>query len=1075
MPLIAQDLPAHISSDFRVPRELLKLEDSTLSHLYHWNAKENPNYPLFLYHDPASAKVEYITYSTANEAINRAARYLTHSVGRVFNAPTGLPVVGILANTDTITYSCTVVGAFRAGCCAFLISTRNAPPAVADMAKRTGATHLFVSPDLPMSELADEAIKLLAADGVDIKRHGMPSFEDLFPEVRDERSLYEKEVELPTSYNVKANSAIMHSSGSTGHPKPIGWTHQQMISLGSEPFKCNMSLKQTIMGGHGTPMFHGLGSFMYTGAPINGFVVAVFKPASPPTVPTPDAVWQGISKTRSDFSWSVPSFIEEWSRDPEKVLYMKRMRGVIFGGAALNDQVGNALAAQGVPLYTIYGATEVGLVNTFARPNPGMDWAYWSVTASLKAAFRPTGDGTYEVVILSPPELPLPVTNTKVGDQDAYATSDLAAPHPTQPGLWKIVGRADEQIILSNGEKTNPVPLEKIINEAPHVRCSVMFGRGRFQNGLLVEPSEDFVIDPTDLKKVEEYRNKIWRTIERVNEYAPQHSRIFKEMILVTHPAKPFQFNAKALPRRGIILKEYDDEIEALYKEVESSAQGEFAPPAAWDEVSTLAFVRTVVRGTLRRTLADDADIFRNGGDSLQSTWIRNTLLRAIRETNKDAAKRLPMNLVFSAPTIVALAALVHSVVNSSEAAESRTPQDLWRYVKRYSVDLPARPANLVERTTGQKDIVVITGTTGGFGCDALEHLLRDETVERVYAFNRKGTDALERQRKQFSARGLDGTLLASPKFRMVEAVLHEPGFGIDAELLDEIRGSVTHIMLNAWKVDFNMSIASFEPDIQGVRNFVDLALGSPYAKAPTVMLVSSVGVFMNCKIAPPVPEIPLDDPASPFGTGYSEGKWVAEHLLQNVTQQRCLHTVVMRLGQVAGDKLGYWNEREWMPSLIKSALFQKCLPDLDGEVSWFPAYEAARAFTEMRHSPEPILHLVHPRPVSWRTVLAPIAKELNVPLVPYGQWLSALESSVKQGSGEEVEAMRLNPALRLLPFYKVQNATMTPDREAMGLVFISTEKAVQVSESLARLPQLDGNRARMWLAAWKKSGFLSY
>ncbi len=30
--------------------------------------------------------------------------------------------------------------------------------------------------------------------------------------------------------------------------------------------KCNVSLKGSIMGAHGTPMFHGLGSFMYTGA-----------------------------------------------------------------------------------------------------------------------------------------------------------------------------------------------------------------------------------------------------------------------------------------------------------------------------------------------------------------------------------------------------------------------------------------------------------------------------------------------------------------------------------------------------------------------------------------------------------------------------------------------------------------------------------------------------------------------------------------------------------------------------------------------------------------------------------------
>ena len=66
-----------------------------------------------------------------------------------------------------------------------------------------------------------------------------------------------------------------------------------------------------------------------------------------------------------------------------------------------------------------------------------------------------------------------------------------------------------------------------------------------------------------------------------------------------------------------------------------------------------------------------------------------------------------------------------------------------------------------------------------------------------MYAFNRAGSHAPQRQRAQFKARGLDETLLDSPKFVMVEAVLHEKDFGIDAALLDEIRTSVSHIMLN--------------------------------------------------------------------------------------------------------------------------------------------------------------------------------------------------------------------------------------------------------------------------------------
>lgn len=42
-----------------------------------------------------------------------------------------------------------------------------------------------------------------------------------------------------------------------------------------------------------------------------------------------------------------------------------------------------------------------------------------------------------------------------VGHRDAYTTSDLVLPHPTKAGLWRLVGRTDEQIILSNGEKVN--------------------------------------------------------------------------------------------------------------------------------------------------------------------------------------------------------------------------------------------------------------------------------------------------------------------------------------------------------------------------------------------------------------------------------------------------------------------------------------------------------------------------------------------------------------------------------------------------------------------------------------------
>ena len=154
-------LPPHIDLHFRAPDELLHKKSAVIPQLYDWHAKENPNYPLFVYHD--GDKLEYITYSTVNRAIERAARYTASILGEVAADGAGRKIVGVLASTgnafhfimeelrgtkeadwvcdtDTFTYYCTAIGIFTAGHTAFLISPRNSPAAVAAMLQKTGAT-----------------------------------------------------------------------------------------------------------------------------------------------------------------------------------------------------------------------------------------------------------------------------------------------------------------------------------------------------------------------------------------------------------------------------------------------------------------------------------------------------------------------------------------------------------------------------------------------------------------------------------------------------------------------------------------------------------------------------------------------------------------------------------------------------------------------------------------------------------------------------------------------------------------------------------------------------------------------
>ena len=89
-------------------------------------------------------------------------------------------------------------------------------------------------------------------------------------------------------------------------------------------------------------------------------------------------------------------------------------------------------------------------------------------------------------------------------------------------------------------------------------------------------------------------------TVERLNAYAPQHSRLFKEvrafiaifdvnlseiiiqMIIVASPSKPFLYAAKMTPRRQAILKDYDEEINALYHSAEQRSQVDVPLPIEW-------------------------------------------------------------------------------------------------------------------------------------------------------------------------------------------------------------------------------------------------------------------------------------------------------------------------------------------------------------------------------------------------------------------------------------------------------------------------------------------------------------
>ncbi|KAF4618223.1 hypothetical protein D9613_011591 [Agrocybe pediades] len=1034
-----------------------------------WHRQHSPDHPLFVY-ARQNGELQIITWTQVSEAIYTGAKLVRKTMGwKPGHKNTG--VVGILAVSETISYYTLIMSIMRAGYTAFPISPRNSPMAA-------------------LADLKDKAFEQLQL-GQEVPSFGpIPVFEDLYTPSSDHCDGDDLPFEKKSLDDV---AMYMHSSGSTNFPKPIAWTHSHMLRFAMSPYFGERDLTGVNISLHSTPIFHSMGCMQIGWTIATGLVINAFEPKLPPTAPTAQNIFEGIMACHSELVLCVPALVEEWAQNTQYIQGLAKTSGVLFGGGPLSKTAGDLLMSQGVQIFNLYGLTEVGATTTVLPSKADPDWHLFSFCKALDIEMVPQGDGLYECVIRANSVCQPAVINTTRNGVDAYATSDLFTPCPDRPGLWEMYGRKDDQIMHSTGEKTNPGPLEHILDTDPHIRSSVIFGRGQFQAGVIIDPQPDSGVDVEDRAQAAAFVEKIWPTVQRMNEFAPQHSRIFKEMIILAKPSKPFRYTAKNTPRRHLIIQTYDEEIKAIYASASSSSASDIPPPSKWEGEPLLSFVRAVTNRVLSREVKDTDDIFQHGCDSLQATWIRNTIINVLKNSTEAETDKIATNVVYEYPTIASLTTFLGNLVSGKQGAPgidvAARASAMHAMVEKYTItEFPIHPraADKVEdaRPSGG-DVVLVTGTTGGLGTYLLAELISNPSVSRVYAVNR-GKDAAalrERQRKALVQRGVDPQkILESEKLVLLIADTSAPLLGLSEDEYEKIRSSLTHIIHNAWPVDFNLSLISFESSIRGLRNLVELSLSSSHPTPPTIVFTSTIGMLQNHDPSPAksIPETPIDAEVA-VGNGYTEGKWVSEEILRYASTHTDLNSIVVRVGQLSGGSNGSWNVVEWLPSLIQSAQAVGCLPTEDKDVDWIPVHLAAKAMVDYRRAGSPgsssLVHLVHPQPTPWAKLASIAAQELSVPLVSYTEWLQKLEGTVTQnGESAEmtVESLKAIPALRLLDFYRVVASNLQKDGNAFGLPRLSCENAVRLSPTLSEgIPPLGEEDVKSWLSFWREVGYV--
>jgi thioester reductase-like protein len=721
----------------------------------------------------------------------------------------------------------------------------------------------------------------------------------------------------------------------------------------------------------------------------------------------------------------------------------------------------------------LLGTTEVGLFASYKGDRN--DWEYFNYSPKNGMEWRPTSEPeVFEQVIVRDDKISeFQGVFKTFPDLKEYWTKDLYRKHPTKADYWLYQGRADDIIVFSNGEKLNPLSMEKTITKHPKVAATLVVGQKRFQPAALIELHQPAITDEERARLLEE----IWLLVVQANKESPSHAQIQKSHIMFWNPEKPFLKTSKGTTRRQVTIKVYESEIERLYQEAEAASMNEIPELATSGQASLATSLQDVFAYIANiPKIEKDMDIFAAGIDSLGVMTLARALKAKLRTNAGNAGKcdleSITPRLIYSKPTISSLAsalfAIIHPIACDPEAEESRRIQAIKDMVHNHTVDLPS-PLPSQRKSSDTKQVsVILTGSTGSLGSYLLDILLAKPEISRIYCLNR-AIDGQKRQTSVNNSKSLS-TDWFRKEVRFLCADLSKPFLGLEKHEYLEMAQDTSYIIHNQWQVDFNLSLPSFEPHVRGVRNLVDFSAQSAY-RAP-IFFISSVSTVQGWTQSSNVPETSLDDLTLAIG-GYGESKLVASMILEKAAKVSGIRHSVCRVGQIAGpvEKGGKWNKHEWLPSIVASSKYLGVLPETLGIldiVDWVPVDYCARIVLELadtsgddkNSAAANYYHLVNPRHAKWSDLIPSIQEHISgLKVVSFQDWVRALRQS-----SNKTEDISKNPGVKLLEFYGDMAESAEAER---SYVKLDTKETCRQSKTMQSLSAVGEKYMRIWLEQW--------
>ncbi|KAL8720788.1 MAG: hypothetical protein Q9181_007848 [Wetmoreana brouardii] len=590
-----------------------------------------------------------------------------------------------------------------------------------------------------------------------------------------------------------------------------------------------------------------------------------------------------------------PSVAEQLLHSNDGLDLFRQLDIFCYAGGPLSQAAGDAISGV-TTVCQFYGSTEAGQIRLLVPQ--AEDWSYMEFHPDAKLELQPSYDDAFELVLFADQSTACSsALNHNFPGVDTWYTKDLFKPHPTKHGLWRFHGRKDDIIVLSTGEKLNPLPMENLLQGLLTVSGALVIGQGRSQPALLIERN------PRGPKETKSLLDALWPSIETANALMPAQGRITRTMILLADADKPFVRAGKGTVVRKLTEAAYAEEITDLY--AEGQKHGIVGPPTLTATVFASAAIKDLIRSILLPALHQDVsdydNLYSSGLDSLKTVEALGVLRSSLLPHRPASELRwLSADTFYDHPTVNQISEVILNFLNHGDVPRRKDRnaklgeafESFARYLQRSPIDTSVQPK--------EKDVtVVLTGTTGGLGSCLLEKYAVNPKVSTIFCLNRSAV-AEQKWHDQVSHR-CDSNSPVTAKVHFVTVDFGHQTLGLDIDNLNSLANDCDLIVHAAWKVDFNQGLSSFADNIRSVCTFANWSILSP--RRPRFVFISSVSSVgpWNSTFKPEtgIPEEPIENLNAALPIGYGESKYVSERLLDQAANQSKAPITILRVGQI--------------------------------------------------------------------------------------------------------------------------------------------------------------------------------